>query len=158
MVDVARYFIDFTQLESCGKCTFCRLGTKRMLEILTRICEGKGEEEDIDKLGDLAQQVKTTSLCGLGQTAPNPVLTTLRYFRKEYEEHIRDRKCWAGKCRNLCSFQITDACTGCMVCVKNCPVNAISGEKKKMHLIDQQTCIRCGVCRDVCKYDSVAVA
>ncbi len=157
MVDVARYFLDFTQLESCGKCTFCRIGTTRMLEILTRICEGKGKAEDIDTLEDLAEQIRTTSLCGLGQTAPNPVLTTLRYFRKEYEEHIHDHKCWAGKCRNLCSFEITDQCNGCMVCKKNCPVDAITGTKKQKHIIDQEACIQCGVCRDFCKYDSVVV-
>lgn len=157
MVDIARYFLDFTQLESCGKCTFCRIGTKRMLEILTRICEGKGKESDIELLQDLAAQIKTTSLCGLGQTAPNPVLTTLRYFREEYEEHIRDHKCRAGRCRPLCSFNITEACTGCMVCAKNCPVNCITGEKKKIHVIDQDKCIRCGVCRDFCKFDAVAV-
>ena len=157
MVDIARYFLDFTQLESCGKCTFCRIGTKRMLEILTRICTGKGKESDIDLLGDLALQIKTTSLCGLGQTAPNPVLTTIRYFREEYEEHIRNHKCRAGRCRPLCSFMITEACTGCMVCAKNCPVNCITGEKKKIHVINQQACIRCGVCRDICKFDVVVV-
>jgi NADH-quinone oxidoreductase subunit F len=157
MVDIARYFLDFTQLESCGKCTFCRIGTKRMLEILTRICAGKGKESDIDLLGDLALQIKTTSLCGLGQTAPNPVLTTIRYFREEYEEHIRNHKCRAGRCRPLCSFMITEACTGCMVCAKNCPVNCITGEKKKIHVINQQACIRCGVCRDICKFDAVVV-
>jgi NADH-quinone oxidoreductase subunit F len=157
MVDIARYFLDFTQLESCGKCTFCRIGTKRMLEILTRICTGKGKESDIDLLGDLALQIKTTSLCGLGQTAPNPVLTTIRYFREEYEEHIRNHKCRAGRCRPLCSFMITEACTGCMVCAKNCPVNCITGEKKKIHVINQQACIRCGVCRDICKFDAVVV-
>jgi NADH-quinone oxidoreductase subunit F len=157
MVDVARYFLNFTRLESCGKCTFCRVGTRRMLEILTRICDGKGEPEDLDKLADLADQIKSTSLCGLGQTAPNPVLTTLRYFRKEYEEHIHDKKCRAGKCRDLCIYEISDVCTGCRVCVKNCPTSAISGEKKKVHVIDQEKCIRCGVCRDVCKYDSVVV-
>ena len=158
MVDVARYFLDFTQVESCGKCTFCRVGTKRMLEILTRICAGDGREEDLATLEDLAEQIKTTSLCGLGQTAPNPVLTTLRYFRHEYESHIRDRKCRAGKCRNLCTYEITDACTGCMVCARDCPTEAIAGGKKQQHIIDQAACIRCGVCRDVCKYDAVAVA
>jgi NADH-quinone oxidoreductase subunit F len=157
MVDVARYFLNFTQLESCGKCTFCRIGTTRMLEILTRICDGKGVPEDLAALEDLAQQIRTTSLCGLGQTAPNPVLTTLRYFREEYESHIVDKKCRAGKCRALCTFQINEACTGCMVCAKNCPLDCIAGEKKKRHVIDQARCIRCGVCRDVCKFDAVAV-
>ncbi|MCP4604033.1 MAG: NADH-quinone oxidoreductase subunit NuoF [Proteobacteria bacterium] len=157
MVDVARYFLDFTRLESCGKCTFCRVGTRRMLEILARICDGEGVPEDIETLQDLALQIKSTSLCGLGQTAPNPVLTTLRYFRNEYEEHIHDKKCRAGKCRDLCIYEISEECNGCKICVKNCPVDSITGEKKKMHLINQETCIRCGVCRDVCKYDSVVV-
>ena len=157
MVDVARYFLNFTQLESCGKCTFCRVGTTRMLEILTRICDGKGVPEDIETLEDLADQIKNTSLCGLGQTAPNPVLTTLRYFRDEYEEHINDKKCRAGKCRELCIYEITDDCNGCMVCAKNCPTNCISGEKKQLHVIKQEDCIRCGVCRDVCKQDAVIV-
>ena len=157
MVDVARYFLDFTQLESCGKCTFCRIGTKRMLEILTRICDGDGVPEDIGLLEELAVQIKDTSLCGLGQTAPNPVLTTLKYFRHEYEEHINDKKCRAGKCVNLCSFEITDACTGCTACARQCPVDAIKGEPKGLHVIDQDACVRCGVCRDVCKFDAVKV-
>jgi NADH-quinone oxidoreductase subunit F len=157
MVDVARYFLDFTQRESCGKCTFCRIGTTRMLEILTRICDGEGRPEDIGTLEDLADQIKNTSLCGLGQTAPNPVLTTLRYFRDEYEEHIDQHKCRAGKCRDLCTYAITDDCTGCMVCAKNCPLECIAGTKKQKHVIDQSKCIRCGVCRDVCKFDAVVV-
>ncbi len=157
MVDVARYFLDFTRLESCGKCTFCRIGTKRMLEILTRICNGEGVPEDIPLLEELAVQIKDTSLCGLGQTAPNPVLTTLKYFRHEYEEHINDKKCRAGKCRNLCAFEITDACTGCTVCARQCPVDAIRGERGKKHTINQETCIQCGVCRDVCNFGAVEV-
>ncbi|NLC69961.1 MAG: NADH-quinone oxidoreductase subunit NuoF [Desulfuromonadaceae bacterium] len=157
MVDVARYFLNFTQLESCGKCTFCRIGTTRMLEILTRICHGRGKPEDIPMLEDLADQIKHTSLCGLGQTAPNPVLTTLRYFRDEYEEHIHEKRCRAGKCRDLCSFEITDRCVGCTLCARNCPVNCIAGASKELHVIDQNRCIRCGVCRDVCPFDAVAV-
>ena len=157
MVDVARYFLNFTQEESCGKCTFCRIGTKRMLEILTRICDGHGVPEDLDMLQDLAEQIKSTSLCGLGQTAPNPVLTTLRYFREEYEEHIHDKKCRAGKCRNLCKYEITEDCTGCTVCAINCPVDAITGAKKELHVIDPDVCISCGVCRDVCNFESVKV-
>ncbi len=157
MVDVARYFLKFIQDESCGKCTFCRVGTMRMLEILTRICNGEGRGEDLDLLHDLAIQVKTTSLCGLGQTAPNPVLTTLRHFREVYEQHIHDRECRAGKCRELCSFDLTEKCTGCHVCFVDCPVAAISGEKKEQHSINQELCIRCGVCRDVCKFEAVDV-
>ena len=158
MVDIARYFLEFTQEESCGKCTFCRVGTKRMLEILTRICEGKGQESDIALLQDLARQIHETSLCGLGQTAPNPVLTTIKYFRDEYEEHIHDHRCRAGNCPSLTTFDIdAEACTGCRVCLKNCPTDAIIGEKKKAHQIIQDKCIRCGVCRDVCKYESVVV-
>ncbi len=157
MVDVARYFLDFTQLESCGKCTFCRIGTRRMLEVLSRICEGNGVPEDLALLEELAVQVKDTSLCGLGQTAPNPVLTTLRYFREEYEEHINDKKCRAGKCANLCGYMITDDCTGCTACARKCPVGAISGVRKELHVIDLEKCVRCGVCRDVCNFDAVKV-
>jgi NADH-quinone oxidoreductase subunit F len=159
MVDIARYFLDFTQKESCGKCTFCRVGTKRMLEVLTRICDGDGRESDIELLQTLAVQIKETSLCGLGQTAPNPVLTTIKYFRDEYEEHIRNHRCRSGKCAKLTTFEISaELCNGCRVCVRDCPTAAIVGEKKKPHAIIQETCIRCGVCRDVCKYDAVVVA
>ena len=158
MVDVARYFLDFTRNESCGKCTFCRVGTMRMLEILTRICDGHGKLEDIERLETLADQIKTTTLCALGQTAPNPVLTTLQYFREEYIEHITHKFCRAGKCTALCSYEINDQCNGCVLCKSKCPVDAISGNKKAPHLIDQELCIRCGVCRDVCNQDAVVVS
>lgn len=158
MVDIARYFLDFTQNESCGKCTFCRVGTKRMLEILTRITEGKGHEGDIEKLEVLAQQVRTNSLCGLGQTAPNPVLTTLRYYRKEYEAHINEQKCPSLQCRSLISYRIDPVlCTGCTICARNCPVHCISGEVRKTHVIDQEICTRCGTCKAVCRFGAVMV-
>jgi len=158
MVDMARFFLDFTRKESCGKCTFCRLGTKRMLEILTRITEGEGEEGDIEKLEELAYQVKDSSLCGLGQTAPNPVLTTIKYFREEYEAHIREKKCPAKSCKALLTFEIDqDLCNGCNVCFRNCSVGAIVGEKKKAHYIIDEKCIRCGVCFEKCKFDAVKV-
>ncbi|HDJ33259.1 MAG TPA: NADH-quinone oxidoreductase subunit NuoF [Bacteroidetes bacterium] len=156
MVDMARFFLDFTRKESCGKCTMCRIGTKRMLEILERITEGKGEEGDIEKLEELAHLVKEGSLCGLGQTAPNPVLTTIRYFRDEYEAHIREKKCPAISCKALLTYTVDpEKCTGCMVCAKNCPVNAISGERKQLHFIDQELCIKCGVCYTKCKFDAI---
>ncbi|RKX91115.1 MAG: NADH-quinone oxidoreductase subunit F, partial [Spirochaetes bacterium] len=158
MVDVARYFLSFTQKESCGKCTFCRIGTKRMLEILTRITEGKGVPEDLDKLEELAHHVQKTSLCGLGQLAPNPVLTTLKYFREEYEAHIFDKKCPAGVCKPLITIQIiTDNCTGCTACARVCPVQAISGEVKKPHEIDPEICTRCGLCIETCNFDAIEV-
>lgn len=156
MVDLARYFLSFTQKESCGKCTPCREGTKRMLEILERITQGKGEPEDIPRLEKLAKTIKDSSLCGLGQTAPNPVLTTLRYFRDEYEAHIYDRRCPAGLCRDLLTYYIDpELCTGCRACVKACPVEAITGEKKEPHVIDEAKCISCGACFDRCKFDAV---
>ncbi len=158
MVDMARFFLDFTAKESCGKCTFCRIGTKRMLEILTRITEGQGVDEDLEKLEELAHQVIDNSLCGLGQTAPNPVLTTLRYFRDEYEAHIKDKKCPAKKCKSLLTYTvIPEKCTGCLVCAKNCPTNAISGERKKVHFIDQTKCSKCGVCFSKCKFDAISL-
>ena len=149
MVDVARFFLDFTQRESCGKCTFCRIGTKRMLEVLTRITEGKGQDGDIELLEELAARVKNSSLCGLGQTAPNPVLTTLKYFRSEYEAHITNKKCPAHHCQKLLTYTITDDCSGCMLCLKACAVGAITGERKKMHVIDQAKCTVCGECYKV---------
>ncbi len=157
MVDIAKFFLDFTQMESCGKCTFCRIGTKRMLEILDKITLGEAKESDLDLLEELADRIKRTSLCGLGQTAPNPVLTTLKYFRDEYLAHIHDKKCWAGRCRELTTFEITDECTGCKACIKPCPTAAITGEKKELHVIHQEDCISCGVCRDVCRFNAVAV-
>jgi NADH-quinone oxidoreductase subunit F len=158
MVDIARYFLNFTQSESCGKCTYCKIGTKRMLEILTRITEGNGTEEDINKLLELAEQIKKNSLCGLGQTAPNPVLTTLRYFRDEYEAHIRDKKCPAKQCKVLIKFTIDqDKCVGCTLCAKNCPVKCISGAVKTPHTIDQSICTKCGTCKAVCKFGAVSV-
>jgi NADH-quinone oxidoreductase subunit F len=156
MVDVARFFLSFTQNESCGKCTFCRVGTKRMLEILERICAGKGKEEDIAVLSELGEQIKSSSLCGLGQTAPNPVLTTLRYFLHEYHAHIKDKKCPAKCCLALVDFSIlADACSGCGLCVATCDVGAITGEKKAAHTIDVLKCIRCGKCITVCNQNAI---
>jgi len=151
MVDVARYFLNFTQEESCGKCVPCRIGTRQMVEILTRITKGEGKEEDVEKLEDLAKTVKTASLCGLGQTAPNPVLTTLRYFRQEYEAHIRDKACPALVCKDLIVYYIEpEKCVGCLLCLKSCPTGAITGERKKVHVINQNLCIKCGACFDIC--------
>jgi NADH-quinone oxidoreductase subunit F len=158
MVDVARYFMSFIQSESCGKCTFCRVGTKRMLETLTRITEGRGTDADIPMLEDLAAKVKVSSLCGLGQTAPNPVLTTLRFFREEYTEHIAEGRCRAKKCKALIRFDVVpEKCTGCMLCAKVCPTKAARGERKKVHSIDQQTCIKCGLCHEACRFGAIAI-
>ena len=156
IVDVARYFLNFTQNESCGKCTFCRLGTLRMLEILTRITQGKGEMEDLQRLEDLAVNINKSSLCGLGQSAPNPVLTTLRYFRDEYIAHIEEKRCPAKVCSALLSYRIVeDKCIGCTLCARVCPVNCISGSVKNPHVIDQELCIRCGECFKACKFDAI---
>ncbi len=156
MVDVAKFFLDFTRKESCGKCTFCRVGTKRMLEILERITQGEGKEGDIEKLIELAEQIKDNSLCGLGQTAPNPVLTTIKYFRHEYEAHIRDKKCPAKACKALLTYEVDEEkCIGCTVCAKNCPVDAITGSRKEVHHIDQDKCIKCGLCYTKCKFDAI---
>jgi len=156
MVDVARFFMDFIVDESCGKCPTCRIGTKRMLEILEKICDGKGEDGDIEKLEELAEAIKSGALCGLGQTAPNPVLSTLKYFRDEYEAHIKDKKCPAGVCQKLLSYTIDpDKCKGCSLCSKKCPVGAISGQIKSPFVIDNEKCIKCGACMDACKFDAV---
>ncbi|MFA6174880.1 MAG: NADH-ubiquinone oxidoreductase-F iron-sulfur binding region domain-containing protein [Kiritimatiellales bacterium] len=156
MVEMARYFLSFTQSESCGKCTPCRIGTKRMLEILTRLCEGKGKLGDIEKLEQLAETIRSQSLCGLGKTAPNPVLTTLRYFREEFEAHIAGR-CPAGKCKKMITYSISDQCIGCTKCAVECPVEAIHGEPYSVFEIDPEVCVRCDNCRKVCPVDAVEV-
>lgn len=158
MVDMARFFMDFIHDESCGKCVPCRVGTNQMLEILKRICAGKGEESDLDALDTLCKQVRATSLCGLGQGAPNPVASTLRLFRDEYEAHIKEKRCPAKVCRSLIQYEIMDGvCTGCTVCARNCPVNAISGERRMTHVIDPDVCIKCGICMQVCNFNAVVI-
>ena len=161
MVDLARYFLNFTQDESCGKCVPCRIGTKRMLEIMERLCAGEGKPGDIELLETLGQQIMEGSLCGLGNSAPNPVLTTIRYFREEYEAHIHDKKCPAKQCKALITYHIeADKCKGCTLCAKKCPVDCISGEAKKLHVIDQSLCTKCGTCLEVCpsKWSAVKVS
>ena len=156
MVDIARFFLDFTVDESCGKCTPCRVGTRRMLEILERIVNGKGEEGDIERLEELANTIKSTALCGLGQTAPNPVLSTLKFFRSEYEAHIREKRCPAHHCRALLHYVINpDLCRGCTACTRVCPVEAISGELRKPHQIDTSKCLKCGACAEKCKFHAI---
>ena len=156
MVDLAKFFLEFVQEESCGKCAPCRIGTKRMLEILERITTGKGKEGDIELLEELSAGIKNSALCGLGQTAPNPVLSTLRYFRHEYEAHVRDHKCPAGACQALLTYYIDPkACQGCGLCKKSCPSDAVTGEKKKPHLIDLEKCIKCGTCKQKCKFNAI---
>jgi len=158
MVDFARYFMNFTQEESCGKCVPCRLGTKAMLATLERICAGEGQPGDIEYLLELAESVKNSSLCALGQTAPNPVLTTIRYFREEYEAHIFDKRCPAKVCKGLITYSIiAENCSGCMVCLRECTSNAITGTKRQVHSINPELCSRCGVCMNVCKFEAVAV-
>lgn len=155
MVDIAKFFLDFTVEESCGKCVPCREGTKRMYEILDRITKGKGKEEDLDRLESLADTMSSASLCGLGQTAGNPVVSTLKYFKDEYLAHVMDKRCPAGRCADLMKYTITDKCIGCTTCAKKCPVNCISGERKQIHEIDQDSCIKCGTCYDVCPVNAI---
>ncbi|MTI49805.1 MAG: NADH-quinone oxidoreductase subunit NuoF [Firmicutes bacterium] len=156
MVDIARFFLDFTVEESCGKCPPCRIGTKRMLEILEKITSGKGEPEDLDRLERLAENIKVSSLCGLGQTAPNPVLSTLKHFRHEYEAHVNEKRCPSGLCKDLLSYHIVeDKCKGCTLCAKACPASCISGERKEAHVINQDDCIKCGACKEKCPFDAI---
>ena len=156
MVDIAKFFLDFTVEESCGKCTPCRVGTKRLLELLDKITEGKGTMEDIDRMEELCYYIKENSLCGLGQTAPNPVLSTLQYYRDEYEAHVKEHRCPAGQCKALTNyFILEDKCVGCTLCARNCPVDAISGAVKQTHIIDTDKCIKCGVCQEKCKFSAV---
>ena len=155
MVDVARFFMEFVQEESCGKCTPCREGTARMLDLLNKICEGHGEMSDLDELEKLSGTVKNASMCGLGQTAPNPFQSTFRYFKEEYIEHIRDKKCRTAVCKSLIKFEILDACNGCQSCKKVCPVEAIHGDKKQQHIINTDLCIRCGLCLSTCKFEAI---
>jgi NADP-reducing hydrogenase subunit HndC len=156
MVDIARYFLDFTQDESCGKCTPCRIGTKRMLEILERMTKGEGLEDDMQDLRALAENISSSALCGLGQSAPNPILSTLRYFPEEYEAHIKEKRCPAGACKPLISFEVkADSCRGCGICVRVCPTNAVSGQIKSAYRIDPETCIKCGACFNKCPFDAI---
>jgi ferredoxin len=155
MPAMAKFYLGFTKDESCGKCTPCRIGTRRMLEMLEKICDGNGTEEMLEELENLANTIKDTALCGLGQTAPNPILSTLRYFKDEYLAHVVDKKCPAGTCQKLFKLVITDACKGCTKCARNCPVNAITGTIKQKHVIDQAKCIKCGACIDNCPFKAI---
>jgi NADP-reducing hydrogenase subunit HndC len=156
MVDIALFFLDFTVEESCGKCTPCRVGTKRLYEILERISRGQGEPEDINRIKELGQHIKASSLCGLGQTAPNPALSTLEFFRDEYEAHIREKRCPAGVCKDLLVYEIiAGKCVGCTVCKKACPVDAIAGIVKETHVINKKACIKCGACVEKCKFNAI---
>ncbi len=156
MVDIARYFLEFTQDQSCGKCTFCRVGTRRMLDIMDRICEGEGRSGDLEELERLARQVRAGSLCGLGKTAPNPILTTLRYFRAEYEAHL-EKRCPAGRCKKLIRYLITDDCIGCTKCAQICPADAIAPRPYEKHEVDDAKCIRCDTCRGICPVRAIVI-
>ena len=156
MVDIAKFFLEFTVDESCGKCTPCRVGTKRLYEMLDKITQGRGTLADLDKMEELCHYIKENALCGLGQTAPNPVLSTLRYFRDEYEAHVVQKTCPAGVCKKLVSYSIlADKCRGCTLCARQCPVNAISGTVKNPHVIDKEKCIKCGACIEKCKFGAI---
>ena len=156
MVDIAKFFLNFTVDESCGKCTPCRVGTRRLLEMLDKITSGNGTLEDLDKLEELCYYIKENSLCGLGQTAPNPVLATLKFFRDEYVAHVVDKKCPAGVCKDLLQYKIiADKCKGCTACARKCPVGAISGTVKNPHTIDTSKCIKCGACMETCKFGAI---
>jgi NADH-quinone oxidoreductase subunit F len=156
MVDIARYFLEFTENQSCGKCTFCRIGTRRMLDVLERLCAGDGRKGDIEELEHLAEMVKKTSLCGLGRTAPNPVLSTIKYFRDEYEAHL-EKRCPVGKCKALITYSVTDDCIGCTLCAQHCPADAIAMSPYEKHEIDSEKCIRCGTCKIICPSDAIKV-
>lgn len=157
MVDVALYFTNFLLHESCGKCSACRLGLAAMSDVLQRICDGKGSPQDLDQIQELFLVLDDSALCGLGKSASNPVRSTLKHFRHEYEAHINEKKCPAGVCKSLITYSITNNCTGCSVCAKACPQKAISGEKKKMYHIDTSLCDRCGICVSTCKFDAIKV-
>ncbi|MCI6908754.1 MAG: 4Fe-4S binding protein, partial [Clostridiales bacterium] len=156
MVDIAKFFLEFTVDESCGKCTPCRIGTKRLYEMLEKITNGEGTLEDLDRMEELCYYIKNNSLCGLGQTAPNPVLSTLRYFRDEYIAHVVEKRCPAGVCKNLLRYEILpEKCRGCTACARNCPVGAISGKVREAHVIDSAKCIKCGACMEKCKFGAI---
>jgi NADH-quinone oxidoreductase subunit F/NADP-reducing hydrogenase subunit HndC len=156
MVGIAKFYLTFTAEESCGKCTPCRVGNRRLLEILTRITNGEGEAKDLEELDNLGRIIKDTALCGLGQSSPNPAISTLRFFRDEYVAHVEEKRCPAGSCRKLATYTILpEKCTGCTVCRRNCPVSCITGERKEVHVIDQSKCIKCGVCFEKCPFKAI---